>query len=54
MVDGATRCIELVQDEQSVIDVMLHKIVRMTKWVSFKKIEKLIGKIQHAATAVPT
>ena len=54
MVDGATWCIELVWDKQSVIDEELHKIVRMTKGVPFKRIEKLIEKIQHAATAVPT
>ena len=54
MVDGATRCIKLAQDNQSAIDAELHKIVRMTKGVPFKQIEKLIGKIRHAATAVPT
>ena len=36
MVDGATRCIELAPDQQSVIDADLHKIVRMTKGVTFK------------------
>ena len=54
MVDGATKCMELVRDKQNVIDAELHKIVRMTKEVPFKKIEKLIGKIRHAATVVPT
>ena len=54
MVDGATRCIEMARDNQSAIDAELHKIVRMTKGVPFKRIEKLIGKIQHAAIAIPT
>ena len=54
MVDGKTYCIELEQDKQSLIDVELHKIVSMTKGVPFKQIEKLIGEIRHAATAVPT
>ena len=36
MVDGATRCIKLAQDKQSVIDVELQNIVRMTKGVPFK------------------
>ena len=43
MVDGATRCIELAQDKKSAIDAELHKIVRMTKGVPFRQIEKLIG-----------
>ena len=38
MVDGATWCIELVQDKQSVIDAELHKVVRMTRGVPFKRI----------------
>ena len=54
MVDGATMCIKMAQDKKSVIDADLHKIVCMSKWVPFKQIEKLIGKIRHAATAVPT
>ena len=54
MGDGATRCIKLARDKQSLIDAELHKIVRTTKGVPFKLIEKLIGKIRHAATAVPT
>ena len=53
MVDGAIRCIELARDRKSVIDAELHKIVRMKKGVPLKRIEKLIGKIRHAATAVP-
>ena len=54
MVYGATRCIELARDKQSLIDAELHKIVRMTKGVSFKRIKKMTGKIRHAAIAVPT
>ena len=50
MVDGAIRCIELAREKQSAIDAEMHKIVRMTKGVPFKQIEKLIGKIRHAAT----
>ena len=53
MVDGATQCIEMARDKQSVIDAELHNIMRMKKGVPFKLIEKLIGKIRHAATAVP-
>ena len=54
MVDGATWCIKLARYNKSVIDAELHKIVRITKGVPFKRIEKPIGKIRHAATAVPT
>ena len=42
MVNGSTRCIELAQDRQSMIDADLHKIVRKTKGVPFKLVEKLI------------
>ena len=42
MVDGETRCIELARDKQSAIGVDLQNIVRMTKGVPFKRIEKLI------------
>ena len=45
MVDGAIRYIELARDKQSAIDADLHKIVRMTKGLPIKRIEKLIGKI---------
>ena len=40
MVDGTTQCIELVKDMQSTIDAEMHKIVRMTKGVPLKIIEK--------------
>ena len=54
MVDGATWCIKLAWDKKSVIDAELHKIVRMTKGVPFKRIKILSGKIQNAETVVPT
>ena len=54
MIDGATWCIEMVCDKQIVIGAELHKIVGIKKGVSFKRIEILIGKIRHAATAVST
>ena len=44
MVDGATRCIKLERDKESEIDAELHEIVRMTKGVPIKQIEKLIVK----------
>ena len=53
MVDDATRCIKLTRDKQSAFVAELHKIVRMTKGVPFKKIGKLIGKVRHAVTSVP-
>ena len=40
MVDGATCCIKLARDKQSEIDAELQNIVRITKGVSFKLIEK--------------
>ena len=43
MVYGKTQCIKLARDTQSVIDADLHKIVRMTKRMPFKRIEKIIG-----------
>ena len=36
------------------IDADLHNILRTKKGVTFKLVGKLIGKIQHAAAAVPT
>ena len=45
MVDCTTRCIKLARDKQRAINAELHNIVRMTKGVPFKRIEKLIGKI---------
>ena len=51
MIDGATRCIKLARDKQSVLDAELQKIVRMPKGLTFKRIEKLIGKIRYAATS---
>ena len=36
MVDGATRCIELVRDKQSVIVAELQNIAHITKGVPFK------------------
>ena len=54
MVDGATRWNKLARDKQIAIDADLHNIVRMNKGEPFKQIEKLIGKIRHTATAVPT
>ena len=53
MVDDATWFIGLMRYNKSSIDAELRNIVRMTKGVPFKQIEKLIGKIQHAATSVP-
>ena len=54
MVDGSTRCIKLAWVKQTVIDAELHNIVRMKKGVLFKRMKKLIGKIPHAETEVPT
>ena len=45
MVDGKTQYIKLTRDKQGEIDAELHKILRMTKGVSFKIIEKFIVKI---------
>ena len=50
LVDGATRCIELVRERKIVIDAYLHNIVRMTTRVPFKRNKKMIRKIRHAAT----
>ena len=44
MVDGSTQCIELAWDKQDEIDKDLQKIVRTTKGIPFKRIEKLIEK----------
>ena len=54
MVDGSTRCIELARDKKNAIDAEMHNILLMTKGMPFKQVEKLIGKIRHAATAGPT
>ena len=40
MVDGATWCIKLARETKTAIDVDLHNIVRMTKMVPLKRIEK--------------
>ena len=54
MLDGGTRCIELARKKQEDIDHELHCIIRMSSGVPFKRVEKLIGKIRHAAIGVPT
>ena len=48
MVDGATRCIKLAQDRQSLINADLHKIVCMKKGVQFKPSQTFIGTIYDA------
>ena len=51
--DGATRCIELAEKKQAAILRELKTILRMRGGVPFKQLEKLIGKLRHAAIGIP-
>ncbi|KAL7525321.1 hypothetical protein ACHAXR_003320 [Thalassiosira sp. AJA248-18] len=51
--DGATRCIELAEKKQKAILLELKTILRMKSGVPFKKFEKIVGKLRHAAIGVP-
>jgi hypothetical protein len=50
--DGATRCIELPSDKQDRIQVELKAILRL-KTVPRKRLEKIVGKLRHAAIGIP-
>ncbi|KAL7525054.1 hypothetical protein ACHAWF_002174, partial [Thalassiosira exigua] len=51
--DGATRCIELATKKQEAILKELKNVLRMKRGVPFKRIEKLVGKLRHAAIGIP-
>ena len=53
VMDGATRCIELAEKKQAAILKELKTIIRMRSGVPFKRIEKLVGKLRHAAIGIP-
>ena len=53
MFDGGTRCIELTENRQNALLDELKKVVRIKSGVPFKRMEKLVGKLRHAAIGVP-
>jgi hypothetical protein len=50
--DGATRCIELPTDKQERMLIELKSIVRL-KRIPRKRLEKIVGKLRHAAIGIP-
>jgi hypothetical protein len=53
MMDGATRCIELAEKKQKAILLELTTVLRIKRGVPFKRMEKLVGKLRHAAIGIP-
>ena len=51
--DGATRCIELLEKKQQAIQKELKTILRIKSGVPFKRVERLVGKLRHAAIGIP-
>ena len=51
--DGATRCIELAEKKQAAILAELRRIIRVKTGVRFKDLERLVGKLRHAAIGIP-
>ena len=53
VMDGATRCIELAEKKQIAILLELKTVLRIKNGVPFKRVEKLVGKLRHAAIGIP-
>ena len=53
MFDGGTRCIKLTEKRQETLLKELRQVVRIRDGVLFKRMEKLVGKLRHAAIGVP-
>ncbi|KAL7523596.1 hypothetical protein ACHAWF_000588 [Thalassiosira exigua] len=51
--DGATRCIELATKKQEAILKELRTILRMKNGVQFNRVQKILGKMRHAAIGIP-
>ena len=53
IMDGATRCIELAEKKQHAILRELKTVLRLKRGVPFKRVEKVVGKLHHAAIGIP-
>ncbi|KAL7555176.1 hypothetical protein ACHAWF_018791 [Thalassiosira exigua] len=53
MMDGATRCIELAEKKRKAILAELRTVLRMQRGVPLKQMQKLVGKLRHAAIGIP-
>ena len=53
IINGATRCIELSEKKQTTILKELKDVLRIKSGVQFKQMEKLVGKLRHAAIGIP-
>ncbi|KAL7533742.1 hypothetical protein ACHAWF_007944 [Thalassiosira exigua] len=53
MFDGATRCIELAAKKQEAILKELRAILRIKNGVQFNRVQKIVGKLRHAAIGIP-
>ena len=53
MMDGATRCIELAKKKRLAILAELKVVLRMKGGVPFKRFQKIVGKLRHAAIGIP-
>ena len=53
MMDGATRCIELAEKKQTAIAKELRRMLRIKSGANFNDLERLVGKLRHAAIGIP-
>ena len=53
MMDGATRCIELTEKKQTAIAKELRRMLRIKSGANFSDLERLVGKLRHAAIGTP-
>jgi hypothetical protein len=53
MFDGASRCIEITEGRQDKIRTEIKAVLRIRSGVPFNRVEKIVGKLRHAAIGVP-
>ena len=53
MLDGATRCIELAEKKQEAIPREVRRLLRIKNGVAFNDLERVVGKLRHAAIGIP-
>ena len=53
VMDGALRCIELAEKKQAEILREIKTVLRRRNGIPFKRFEKLLGRLRHAAIGIP-
>ena len=53
VMDGSTLCIELAEKKQAAILKELKTVLRINRNIPFKRAQKLVGKLRHAAVGIP-